>query len=63
MTALLTDALIGEIATPRGAWTREQLEVLGVPWPPPKGWRRQLVAEQRTLTDDEVDELREARMT
>ena len=62
-TRHLTDALIVEVATNRGAWTREQLGILGVPWPPPKGWRERLVAEKRTLTDDEVEELREARVT
>ena len=60
---LLTDALISEVATDRGGWTREQLNLLGVPWPAPQGWRRKLVSEQRTLTDAEVDELREARVT
>ena len=62
-TRPLTDALISEIATARGAWTREQLVLLGVPWPPPKGWRKQLVAEKRTLSDAEVEELHEARIT
>ena len=28
--------------TPAGGWTREQLAKWGVPWPPPKGWRKQL---------------------
>lgn len=31
--------------TPKGGWTREQLAKWGVPWPPPKGWRKAL--EQR----------------
>ena len=62
-TTLLTDTLISEVATERGAWTREQLGIMGVPWPPPQGWRKRLVAERRTLTDAEVEELREARMT
>ena len=60
---LLTDALISDVATDRGAWTREQLGILGVPWPPPQGWRKRLVAEKRILTDVEVEELREARTT
>ena len=25
-----------------GAWSRQQLASWGVPWPPPKGWRRKL---------------------
>ena len=60
-THLLDNALITEIATDRGAWTREQLGILGVPWPPSQGWRKRLVAEKRTLSDVEVEELREAR--
>lgn len=28
----------------RGGWTREQLRKLGVPWPPPKGWRKAILA-------------------
>ena len=24
--------------TPNGAWTRSQLEAIGVPWPPARGW-------------------------
>lgn len=34
-----------EIAAARtalGAWTREQLAEWGIPWPPPKGWKREL---------------------
>lgn len=23
-----------------GGWTREQLALIGVPWPPPKGWQK-----------------------
>lgn len=29
--------------TAGGAWTRAQLADWGVPWPPPKGWKRQLL--------------------
>lgn len=29
--------------TRRGGWTRNQLAQWGVPWPPPKGWRRRLI--------------------
>ncbi len=27
----------------RGGWTRASLAELGVPWPPPKGWKRRLL--------------------
>lgn len=29
--------------SPRGGWTRKTLAAWGVPWPPPKGWRKALV--------------------
>ena len=29
--------------TPKGGWTRAQLAEWGVPWPPPKGWKQQLI--------------------
>lgn len=29
--------------TPKGAWTRAQLDEWGVPWPPPKGWKDELI--------------------
>lgn len=28
--------------SPKGGFTRKQLAKWGVPWPPPKGWRRYL---------------------
>jgi hypothetical protein len=37
-----TDAEIEAARTPAGGWTREQLAAWGVPWPPPKGWRKNL---------------------
>jgi len=33
---------VQEHSTGQGGWTRAQLACLGVPWPPPKGWRRAL---------------------
>ena len=38
----LTEAEIEAGRSPRGGWTRAQLAEWGVPWPPPKGWRRRL---------------------
>jgi hypothetical protein len=35
--------LLESLKTPRGGWTRETLASLGVPWPPPRGWRKRLL--------------------
>ena len=37
------NAQIEASRTPKGGWTRDQLAAWGVPWPPPKGWRKALV--------------------
>lgn len=29
--------------TPQGGWTRDVLAAWGVPWPPPRGWKIQLL--------------------
>ncbi|MEU9047863.1 MULTISPECIES: sigma factor-like helix-turn-helix DNA-binding protein [unclassified Kitasatospora] len=29
--------------TPAGGWRRDQLAAWGVPWPPPKGWKKRLI--------------------
>ncbi len=39
----MTEAQIEAGRSPKGGWTRETLAGWGVPWPPPKGWRRALV--------------------
>jgi len=30
--------------TEKGGWTRAQLALWGVPWPPPKGWKERLIS-------------------
>jgi hypothetical protein len=37
-------AEIDAARTKAGGWTKEQLAKWGVPWPPPKGWRKALIA-------------------
>ena len=41
---MVTREEIDAARTPKGGWTRAQLEAWGVPWPPPKGWLRALVS-------------------
>jgi hypothetical protein len=31
------------LKTPKGGYDRATLKMLGVPWPPPKGWKRALI--------------------
>lgn len=30
--------------TANGGWTRESLAKWGVPWPPPAGWKKKVIA-------------------
>jgi ribonuclease HI len=39
----LTRENLGRLETHRGGYTRQTLDALGIPWPPPRGWRRRLV--------------------
>lgn len=40
----LTDEQILAGRSRKGGWTRATLARWGVPWPPPKGWRKALIA-------------------
>jgi hypothetical protein len=33
---------IESLKTINGGWTKEDLATLGIPWPPPKGWKKKL---------------------
>jgi hypothetical protein len=35
--------------TPKGGWTRDTLQMWGINWPPPKGWKNDLI---ESGTDD-----------
>ena len=41
----LTESQIEAGRSLKGGWTRKQLAQWGVPWPPPKGWRKRLTAQ------------------
>ncbi|WP_326844566.1 hypothetical protein OHB33_41195 (plasmid) [Streptomyces sp. NBC_01558] len=43
---------IAAAATPKGAWTRAQLAEWGVPWPPPKGWKGELIERWKAAQQD-----------
>ena len=35
----------------KGAWTREQLALIGVGWPPAKGWKKVVIGREIAATD------------
>lgn len=35
--------------TPKGGYSKAQLALWGVPWPPPKGWKKALIAGEPIL--------------
>lgn len=39
----ITEEEILDARTPKGAWTAKQLAAWGVPWPPPHGWKAQII--------------------
>jgi hypothetical protein len=41
---VVTPELIRSVQTKRGGWTKRDLARMGVPWPPPRGWRKELEA-------------------
>jgi hypothetical protein len=38
----MSEAEIEAAKTAKGGWTKAQLAEWGVPWPPPKGWKKAL---------------------
>ena len=45
-----TSDIIDALRTPAGGFTRRALASIGVPWPPPKGWRQNLIRENALAT-------------
>ena len=58
---LITNELIDAVANGHCGWTRKQLQILDVSWPPQSGWRQRIVAKGRTLSAEEVEALYAAR--
>jgi len=40
---ILTEEMIRAAASSKGGWTKRQLEILGVSWPPKRGWLRSVI--------------------
>lgn len=40
---VITEGIIQRGQSERGGWTKQQLAILGIRWPPPKGWKKKVV--------------------
>ncbi len=37
---MITEAMINQGKSAKGGWTQEQFKLLGIDWPPQKGWKK-----------------------
>lgn len=51
----LTYQLLMQYRTPKGAWTRRQIEALGIAWPPTAGWIDRVMGKE--LSDEQFRQL------
>lgn len=58
---MVTVELIAAGASPGGGYTREQLAVLGVDWPPPKGWKARVIGQP--ISEDDAGKFVNLRKT
>ena len=47
----ITEEEIMAWQTPKGGWTKDTLAEWGIPWPPPKGWKKGLLRRAKRLAD------------
>lgn len=50
---IVTNELVRQGQSERGGWNREQLRILGVKWPPKKGWRSRVLG--RRISEEDRD--------
>lgn len=55
---LLTNEMIDDAKTDAGSWTRAQLAVLGVKWPPKGGWKGTIIG--REFSEETLTRFRES---
>lgn len=53
---LVTKELIEKAKTDKGGWKASQLKVIGVQWPPQKGWKEKVIKEMIVLNDNQLKE-------
>jgi hypothetical protein len=52
MALVITDEFLEQNKTERGGWTKAQLAILGVAWPPARGWKWTAIG--KTISDDDA---------
>jgi len=55
-TYTVTREWLNQHRTPRGGWTAAQLRLLGVPWPPVRGWVATVIGQPLTVETREAFE-------
>lgn len=60
MKITITPALLASAKTEAGGYTRAQMDVFGVDWPPPKGWPNFLIGQ--TVEQEKFDQFMQARL-
>lgn len=50
---VVTEKILEEGRSTEGGWSRVQLELLGVPWPPPKDWKRE--AKKSAISEMDIE--------
>ena len=53
---ILTKEYIMKYRTKKGAWTKKQLEALGIKWPPSKGWIKKLEGKEISVENAKIFE-------
>jgi hypothetical protein len=54
---MITEEEILSARTPNGGWTKETLASWGIAWPPPKGWKKELIKKSKEKSSKAVKEI------
>lgn len=60
MKVTITPAMLASAKTKAGGYTRAQMDVFGVDWPPPKGWPSFLIGQ--IVEQEKFDQFMQARL-
>lgn len=51
---VITKEIIDQGKSKNGGWTKKQLSILGVSWPPEKGWQNKIIGKE--IDKDTLDQ-------